>query len=75
MTALVVRLAAAAVLAACPFACALARGSAAPYQSPQRALRVACEKEARDQQVKGWWARHKYVSKCVAERERQGSRQ
>jgi hypothetical protein len=75
MTSLAVRLAAVALLAACPFACALARSSASPYQSPQHASRVACEKEARDQQIKGWWARHKYISKCVAARERLRSQQ
>jgi len=75
MTSLAVRFAAVALLAACPFACTLARSSAAPYQSPQHALRVICEKEARDQRIKGWWARHKYISKCVAERERQRNRE
>lgn len=75
MTSLAVRLAAVALLAACPFACTLARSSAAPYQSPQHALRVACEKEARDQQIKGWWTRQKYIGKCVAARERLPSRE
>lgn len=76
MTSLAVRLAAVALLAACPLACTLARGSAAPpYQSPQHALRVACEKEARDQHIKGWWARQKYIGKCVAARERLRSRE
>jgi hypothetical protein len=75
MTSPAVRLAAVALLAACPFTSALARSSASPCQSPQHASRVACEKEARDQQIKGWWVRHEYISKCVAERERQRSRQ
>jgi hypothetical protein len=75
MASLAVRLAAVALLAACPFASTLARSSAAPYQSPQHAVRVACEKEARDRQIKGCWTRQKYTGKCIAARERLQSRE
>ena len=65
------RLMAATLLSASPIGGALARESAPPYQAPQHALRVACEKEAHDQNIKGWWTRHRYVEKCVAAREQQ----
>jgi len=69
------RLVAVTLLSACLFASALARGSPQPYQSPQHALYAACEKEAHDQQIKGWWARHRFVGKCVAAREQQQQQQ
>jgi hypothetical protein len=71
MTRLAARLVAVSLLCACPFGGAVARGSPPAYQSPRHALYVACEKEAHDKQIAGWWARHKFIGHCIAEREQQ----
>ena len=54
-----------------PFDYLVARGTPPQPPSPRQALHDACEREAREQHIKGFWARHNFIGKCVDAREHQ----